>query len=122
MRNTHKEFQEVFASAARTATVTQTMVCGSLGGLFFINVTAASATPSVVFTIKGHDPISGAAYTILASAAITGAGMTVLRVHPSLTAAANTIAKDVLPAAISIEAAHADTDSITYSVGFLGVN
>lgn len=122
MRNTHKEFQEVFASAARTATVSQTMACGSLGGLFFINVSAAAATPSVVFTIKGHDPISNTTYDILASAAITGTGLTVLRVHPSLTGAANTIAKDILPAAITITATHADTDSITYSVGFVGVN
>lgn len=122
MKYKHKEFKEVFASAARTATSTQTMACGSLGGLFFINVTAAAATPSVVFTIKGHDPISDTAYDILASAAITGVGMTVLRIHPDLTAAANTIAKDILPAAISVLATHADTDSITYSVGFIGVN
>lgn len=122
MRNTHKEFQEVFASAARTATVTNTMVCGSLGGLFFINVTAVSATPSVVFTVKGHDPISNTSYDILTSAAITGTGLTVLRIHPDFTAAANTVAKDILPAAVSVLATHADTDSITYSVGFIGVN
>lgn len=122
MRNKHKEFQEVFTSAARTATSTKTMVCGSIGGLFFINVSAAAATPSVVFTIKGHDPISSTSYDILASSAITGTGMTVLKVHPSMTVAANSVAKDILPAAISIEAAHADTDSITYSVGFIGVH
>lgn len=122
MKTSMKEYQEVFASAARTATATKTMACGSLGGLFFINVTAASATPSVVFTIKGHCPISSTSYDILASAAITGTGLTVLRVHPSLTAAANTIAKDMLPSAVSITATHADADSIAYSVGFIGVN
>ena len=45
-----------------------------------------------------------------------------LRIHPSLTAAANTIAKDVLPQALKVTATHADADSITYSVGFVGVN
>lgn len=122
MRNTHKEFQEIFPSAARTATSTNTIACGSLGGLFFINVTAITASPSVVFTIKGHEPISNTTYDILASAAITGTGLTVLRVHPDLTGAANTIAKDILPGAISVTATHADTDSITYSMGFIGVN
>ena len=117
-----KEHQTVFASAARTATSTASIATRSLGGLFIINVTAASATPSVVFTIKGVCPISSATYDILASAAITGTGTTVLRVHPSLTAAANTIAKDILPSALLVTATHADADSITYSVSFVGVN
>ena len=120
-RASDKEFQPIFASAARTATATATFNTGSCGGLFFINVTATAATPSVVFTIAGEDPISGATYTILASAAITATGLTVLRVHPALTATANTIAKDMLPAAIKVTATHADADSITYSVSFLGV-
>lgn len=120
-RASDKEFQPIFDSAERTATSTATFATGSCAGLFFINVTAVSATPSVVFTIKGQDPISGASYDILASAAITATGLTVLRVHPALTAAANTVAKDMLPAAVAVTATHADADSITYSVGFIGV-
>lgn len=120
-RNSEKEYQPIFASAARTATSTATIAAGSCAGLFFINVTAAS-TPSVVFTINGVDPISGATYNILTSAAITATGLTVLRVHPALTAAANTIAKDMLPAAISVTATHANSNSITYSVSFIGVD
>lgn len=115
-----KEHQLIFDRAARTATSSATIACESEAGLFFIDVTAASATPSVVFTIAGVSP-GGSTYTILASAAITGVGLTVLRVHPELTAAANTIAKDILPAALKITATHADTDSITYSVHFVGV-
>lgn len=119
-----KERQLIFPTLARTATSTVTLACESLGGLFVINVTAVTATPSVVFTISGVEPASGstAAWTILASAAITGTGITVLRVHPSLTASANAIAKDILPSSISVVATHADTDSITYSVEFIGVN
>lgn len=122
MRNAFKEPKVVFESAARTATSTQTIATGCLGGVFIINVTAVTATPSVVFTIKGVDPGSGSTWDILASAAITGTGMTVLRIHPSLTAAANTIAKDMLPQAVAVTATHGDGDSITYSVGFVGVN
>lgn len=116
-----KEHQLIFGSAARTATTVATIACESAAGLFFIDVTAAALTPSVVFTIAGMSP-GGTAYTILASAAITGTGLTVLRVHPELTEAANTIAKDILPAALKITATHADTDSITYSVHFVGVD
>jgi hypothetical protein len=116
----HKDSQNLMPLAARTATSSITFNTPCLGGLFMINVTAASATPSVVFTIAGV--MDGVAYTILASAAITGTGTTVLRVHPELTAAANTIAKDVLPQAIKVTATHADADSITYSLNFVGVN
>lgn len=120
--DTNKDVQVVFASAARTATSSVTMSTQCLGGAFIINVTASAATPSVVFTIAGVDPGSDSAYTILASVAITGAGQTVLRIHPDLTAAANTIAKDFLPQNLKVTATHADADSITYSVGFIGVN
>lgn len=87
------------------------------GLVVVIDVTAVTDSPSVVFTIQGKDPTSGKFYTILASAAITGTGTTVLRVHPDLTAAANTVAKDMLPAVWRVSADHADADSITYSVG-----
>lgn len=122
MRNTDKQSHIVAESAARTATTNFSFICNTLGGAFIINVSAVASTPSVVFTVKGQDPASGATWDILASAAITGTGTTVLRIHPELTAAANTIAKDFLPKAVIVTATHADGDSITYSVGFAGVN
>lgn len=118
----YKQDEVVIPQAARTADADFTFTCGTTGGLFVIDVTAATSTPSVVFTIQGVEPLSGNVWTILASAAITSTGTTVLRVHPSLTASANTIAKDMLPQAININCSHADTDSITYSVRFVGVN
>src|SRR5688572_16303031 len=111
--------QAVYASAARTETPTATTFVNEHGhrGLhLIIDVTAVAATPSVVFTIQGVSPLGDDAYTLLASAAITGTGTTILRVYPGLTAAANTVANDVLPAQWRVAAVHADTDSITYSV------
>jgi len=90
---------------------------GGTGLVLVIDVTAATSSPSVVFTIQGKDPASGKYYTILASSAITGTGTTVLRVHPDLTAAANSVAKDMLPAVWRVSAAHGNTNSITYTVG-----
>jgi len=121
-RNRYKETQVPFEKAARTATSSTTFACGSLGGLFFINCTLDPADASVVFTIKGTDPLISTEYTILESEAITGVGLTVLRIHPSLTASANTIAKDILPGNITITATHADADTITYAVSFIGVD
>jgi hypothetical protein len=90
----------------------------NVGLVVTIDVTDKLVNPSVVFTIQGKDPTSGKYYPILASAAITTSGEThVLRVHPDLMAAANTVAKDMLPAVWRVVAAHADSDSITYSVG-----
>jgi hypothetical protein len=117
---TRGESVTVLASAARTATPdvdTFHVTGGETSGLvLIIDVTASAASPSVVFTIVGSDPLSGETWTILASAAITGVGTTILRVHPSLTADANLIADDIVPAYWTVTAAHDDADSITYSV------
>ena len=106
-------------SAARTAAVNvdDQANLAAVGLILVIDCTAVTATPGVTFTIQGKDPASGKYYTILASAAITGAGTTVLRVHPELTAAANTIAKDILPRTWRVAVTVADTDSATYSLG-----
>ena len=118
-----KENQLIFASAARTATTSATIPCESSEGLFFIDVTALTAGASLVFTIAGISPTASATvYTILTSAAITATGLTVLRVSPQLTAAANTIAKDMLPAALKITCTAADSKSVTYEMRFIGTD
>lgn len=117
-----KDHVEFFESTARTATSSAVETVGSKGGVFIINVSAVSATPSVVFTIKGVDPGSDATWTILTSAAITSTGTTALKIYPGITAAANVAVSDILPEAVTITATHADGDSITYSVNYVGLN
>lgn len=108
----------VFSSAARTASENSADLSNpyARGAVIVIDVTAVTATPSVVFTVKGKSALGSDYYTILASAAITGTGQTVLRIYPGLTASANAVASDVLPRTWRVEAVHADADSITYSV------
>jgi hypothetical protein len=109
----------IFASAARTATPDTEefeLPAGARYGVFVIDVTAATSTPSTVFTFSGVDRVSGKVYTILASAAIVGTGTTVLRVGPALTAAANLVANDVLPPVIRVTATHGNSNSQTYTV------
>ena len=111
----------VIASAAYTATqnsATQTNY-NARGVKIFISATAASATPSVVFTLTARDPIDTATWvTLLTSAAITGISETVLTLYPGITVAANVSVSDVLPRTWRITATHGDADSITYSVGY----
>ncbi len=107
-----------FASAARIATPTAKRfpTHGARELVVVIDVTAVTATPSVVFTIHGVDPVSAKTYVILASAAVATVSTVVLRVSAQLTASANLIAKDILPAMLEIAPVHGDADSITYTV------
>ena len=50
------------------------------------------------FTVTLQGVINGVAYTILTSAALSAAAVTILTVYPGLTAVANVTATDVLPA------------------------
>ena len=109
-----------FVSAARTATpaVFNGIADDDVRGMIVtIDVTAISVTPSVVFTVSRVDPLSGKVTTLLVSAAITGTGTTVLRIHPSIVAAANLAASDLVPSKWRVTPVHGDSDSITYTVG-----
>lgn len=66
------------------------------GLIVIVDITAITGT-SVTVTIQGKDPTSGKYYTILASAALTATGTTVMRVYPGLVASANVTANDILP-------------------------
>ena len=112
--------QETYlASAARTATPTKVdkaVPKGVRGVRVTVDATAASATPSVVFTIQAKDKLSGKYVTLLASAAVTGISTNTYLVYPSATAAANLVANLPVGEVIAVDAVHGDADSITYSV------
>lgn len=105
-------------SLARTATTTSddTSNLYARGLHLVIDVTAITSTPSITVTIQGKDFSSGKYYTLLASAAITATGTTVLRVFPGATASANVAANDILPTNWRVSVAHGNSNSITYSV------
>jgi hypothetical protein len=81
-----------------------------------IDVSAIAATPSVVFTIQGWDAAANEWFDILASAAVTATGTTMLRVDPRMAAAANLTAQSGLFPVMRLAPVHGDADSITYSV------
>jgi len=107
------------ASAARTATVTLPDL--DTGGSRFLNVvvdTTAFGTGSVTLTISGLDMASGKYYLILSGAAIVGTGTVRYKVGPNVTASANSIAQDYLPATIQLKLTANNANTQTYSVGY----
>jgi hypothetical protein len=109
----------VLDSAARTATnsVDLTDIRHSNAGLIVvINMTAVTATGSVTFKVQGL--YQGVTWDILTSVAITAvtSNPVVLRIRPGLTAAANTVANDLVPETVRILATHANGVSMTYDV------
>lgn len=115
-RNNHE--LTVLASAARTASVNsgdQTNYNGARVKVV-IDITAVAGSPSLTFTIKGKSTLSGKYFTLLASAALTGVGTTVLTVSPGATAAANLTANDFVPRLWRVEVVAGTADSVTYSV------
>jgi len=118
---TSKATSTAYPSTARTATpaVVDLNTSKDVGIQVVIDVTAIAATPSVVPTISGVDPVSGSIYTLLTGAAITATGITVLQVHPEITSVANLSASAMLPQITRLTMAHGDVDSITYSVSVM---
>ena len=111
--------ETILASAARTATTNSADFTNynARGAHFIVDVSAIAATPSITVTIQGKDPISSNYYDILVSSALTATGTTILKVYPGIGQVANGAASDILPRTFRVSVAHADTDSITYSVG-----
>ena len=87
------------------------------GMQLIIDVTAIVTSPSIVATIQGKDPASGKYYDLVSSAAITAVGTTVLSIYPALTGQANVKEDNGLPLDFRVSVAHANANSITYSIG-----
>jgi len=105
-------------SAARTVT-TDTSDQDNAGGRgvhVIINVTANASVAGMTPSIQGKDPVSGVYYTLLAGAAITVTGTTVLKVYPGITASATAVS-DALPKTWRVHMVAGDASSVTYSIG-----
>ena len=112
----------VLASAARTATLTSAdMSSGQKTGLYLlIDVTAVTSTPSVVLTLQAHDDQIADYFTLFtAAAALTAVSKAVYYIGPGAvkpTTGVTEVASIGLPPDWRVSMAHADTDSITYSI------
>ncbi len=109
----------IFASATRTASPASSVFINkqNTGIQIIVDVTAAVDTPSVVFRVQGKDSLSDDWYTLLTTSAVESVGIAVFRVEPGATADPGATATAGLPRIYRVTATHADSDSITYSVG-----
>lgn len=108
----------IYASAARTTTPDTAEIELPQGSKHFtivIDVTAATSTPSTVFTVAGVDRVSGKTWTLLTSAALVGSGTTVMHLGPGLTTSGTTTVNAPLPPVIRVTATHGNANSQTYS-------
>ncbi len=115
----NKKVIEVFASGARTASPDPVIVPteGAAGVYIVVEVTADPASASVVFNFDLYDPPSETDVTILDSAAVNSVSSNIYKISPALTASANLTSDEHVPPLLKISPVHADSDSITYSVG-----
>jgi hypothetical protein len=112
---------EVYPAAARTATPTAVEMVNYYSGavLIYVDVTAVTATPSVVPTLRFKDEVSGDWITIDTYAALTGISTATYYVGPEAPVGPTFTDSTVIrmPRVWSLLMTHADADSATYSVG-----
>lgn len=108
-----------FTSASRgVATVTFDVTNQAARGIqVFTDLTVLGASSTVTVTIQGKDPVSGKFFTLLAGTAVASVTTQMLTVYPGLTAAAGTVATQVVPRSVRISVAVAVAAS-TFSVGY----
>lgn len=114
-----RETQTILASAARTATNASQIFLApksSTSSLFVVDVTAVSATPSIVVKIENRDPLSGNFYNVIQATAITTVSTNPIQVGKEV-ASSGAAAFWVMQREFRITVVHNDADSITYSIG-----
>lgn len=112
--------EALFASAARTATVTSRDI--SNPGFKFLDVVldvTAAGTGSVTVTINGKDPASAKYFLLLAGAAVTTISTNQYQVGPYVTGAANVKAVRGLPDILQVVLTANNANSLTSSVGIV---
>ncbi|MBK8001727.1 MAG: hypothetical protein IPK15_24245 [Verrucomicrobia bacterium] len=85
--------------------------------IVWLKVTAVTATPSIVLTIEGQNPVDGTWVTFYTFNAVTAISHNVFSVAPGITVSAGVSFSGVMPAIYRFVVTHADADSITYSLG-----
>lgn len=108
----------VLESASRTATLSSSELENLNGkGVHVVLDMTTVGTGSVTLSIEGKDAISGKWYAILTGSTVTTNSTNVYKVYPGLTAAANSVASDIIPALFRITVTHNNANAAVYTVG-----
>lgn len=108
------------AAAGTVHSADQINQCGK-GIKLVLDITVATTT-TVTITLEGKDSGSGKYYTILASAAKTSTGTTVLTVFPGAPVTSNVSANDILPRIWRVTAVVADNSGTSALTGTIGAS
>jgi hypothetical protein len=103
-RTSHTNSAEINTQSAKNITVD-------------IDVTAFTGT-SITYTLQGYDVAKSGWYTLVATAAITTTGHSILTVGPEVTIVANVAAQRVVPLRVRLVPSGTIT-SVTYSASIL---
>ena len=122
-----KEIVTVFASAARTATTTNSSDQDNdpqqKGVRLFLDITAASGTsPTLDIKLQVKDPLS-AKYEDMAGAAFaqkTGTGQDILTIYPGMAETADESVSDILGSTWRVVATIGGTDTPTFTYSLSG--
>jgi hypothetical protein len=116
--NTDSTVQTLTAASVGVASIDQKNFNGK-GILVGVNITALTGTtPTLTVTLQGKDLASGVYYTVLASAALSATGFTLLSVYPGLVAAANLTVNSPLPKTWRISSViGGTTPAVTATIG-----
>ena len=109
----------LLASASRTTTQTvadQTNY-NARGVIVVLDMTVASASPSVTLEIDAKDPVSGKYYSLLTGAAVTSVSTNVYTVYPGAPATTNVSANSPLPRTWRVKVTANNANAGTYSCG-----
>lgn len=111
----------LLASAARTATNSTSFVRPPRhirGVRVFVEVTAATSSPSVTFKIETKNDLDTTYHALLTSAAVTGISSNFYDVGVGVTAVANLAAGKHIGNGFRVTATHGNSDSITYKIRY----
>lgn len=110
--------QQIYASAARTATPTAVEVNTRRfrSMVIVLDATAITSTPSITVTLARKDNTSGKYVDMLTSAAIATVSTNTIRIGLGLPATANVSANEPLPNVVRVTVTHGNANSITYTV------
>jgi len=109
------------AQAAATVTSADLTNCTGRGLVLTMDLTTMT-TATVTATVQGKDPYSGKYYTLLAAAAKTATGTTILTIYPATTASANVDANLPLPRTWRISVLVADNAGTAAVTGKFGAS
>lgn len=91
---------------------------GAVGLRVDVDISAISASPSVVFKVQKKNQAAGTWSDVIASAAKTGTGTFSLTVSPSVIAAANAVAQVEAPGVWRVITVPGDADSMTFQIAY----